>query len=128
LQEKCLADKVSPHGYNAAEIRFISGNSRDTYNCSFSTPHKTNHMQGKVHSMNPRRGMVAIETRGHGFTIIELLTDSNIEIGDVMEWSHDTGCGHQDYTNLTKQRTMRVYAQNYWVNPPQLRQQLLFTD
>lgn len=85
-------------------------------------------MRGKVHSMNPRRGMVAIETAGHGFTIIELLTDTNIDISDVMEWAPDTGCGHQNYQNVTKQQTMRVYAQNHWVNPPQLRQQLLYTD
>ena len=85
-------------------------------------------MRGKVHSMNPRRGMIALETSGHGFTIIELLTDSSIEIGDVTEWSPDTGCGHQDYINVTKQKTMRVYAQNHWVNPPQLRKQLLFVD
>jgi hypothetical protein len=82
-------------------------------------------MKGKVHSMNPRRGMVAIETAGHGFTIIELLSDTEIATGDQMEWSPDTGCGHQTYSNHTKGTKMRVYVQNHWVNLPQLRQQLL---
>jgi len=82
-------------------------------------------MKGTVAHMNPRRGMVAIATSGHGFTIIELLNDINIEVGDAMEWTPDTGCGHQNYRNITKGIQMRVYAQNHWVNPPQLRQQLL---
>lgn len=85
-------------------------------------------MNGIVHSMNPQRGMVAIETARHGFTIIELLFDTHIEIGDSMEWSPDTGCGSQTYINNTKGSRMRVFAQNHGVTPAQLRQQLLFLD
>lgn len=83
-------------------------------------------MKGTVHSMNPRRGMVAIATEGHGFTIIELLSDENLEIGDVLEWSPDTGLGEQRYRNLTKNTTFAVFAQNHWVALHRLRQQLLF--
>ena len=85
-------------------------------------------MKGTVHSMNPQRGMVAIETAGHGFTIIELLSDTHIEIGDLMEWSPDTGCGHQTYLNHTKGSRIQVYGQNHGVTPTLLRQQLLFID
>lgn len=83
-------------------------------------------MKGTVHSMNPRRGMVAIETEDSGFTIIELLNDTNIDLGDIMEWHPATAGHHQVYYNHTKGSKMRVYAQNHWLNHGQLRQQLLF--
>jgi hypothetical protein len=82
-------------------------------------------MRGQVFAMNPRRGMVAIETEGHGFTIIELLSDDDIEIGDEMSWSDDTGLGSETYRNITKGTRMDVYVQNHWVSKNQLRQQLL---
>jgi hypothetical protein len=85
-------------------------------------------MKGTVHSMNPQRGMVAIETAGHCFTIIELLSDTHIDIGDSMEWSPDTGCGSQTYINNTKGSRMLVFAQNHGVTPTQRRQQLKFYD
>ena len=83
-------------------------------------------MKGRVHSMNLRRGMVAIATEGYGFTIIELLGGDELEVGDLMEWSPDTGLGRQRYHNLTKNTVLDVFAQNHWVPLQQLRQQLLF--
>lgn len=85
-------------------------------------------MKGTVHSMNPQRGMVAIETAGHGFAIIELLSDTHIDIGDSMEWSPDTGCSSQTYINNTKGSRLRVFVQNLGVTPKQLGQQLKFYD
>jgi hypothetical protein len=84
-------------------------------------------MKGIVRTMNRRRGMVAIETDGYGYTIIELLGDDDIEVGDEMAWANDTGLGGEKYRNLTKNKVMDVYVQNHWVPPQQLRQQLLMT-
>jgi len=82
-------------------------------------------MTGIVRYINAQRGMVAIETDGHGYTIIELLDGDEIEVGDKMWWADDTACGGEDYKNITKGTVMSVYVQNHWVAPEQLRQQLL---
>lgn len=36
--------------------------------------------------------MVAIWTDG-GYTIIELISDDDIEVGDTMQWANETGMG-----------------------------------
>jgi hypothetical protein len=81
-------------------------------------------MNGVVHTINRKRGMVAIQTDGYGFTIIELLSDDEIDVGDRMHWENDTGLGDEKYRNVTKGTFMDVYVQNHWVTPAQLRQQL----
>lgn len=82
-------------------------------------------MNGTVAAINRRRGTVAIATEGHGYTIIELLGDDDIEVGDQMAWANDTGLGGEKYRNLTKRKAMDVCVQNHWVAPQHLRQQLL---
>ena len=82
-------------------------------------------MEGVVHSMSPRRGMVAILTESAGFTIIEMLSQDDIEIGDEMSWEDDTGLGSETYTNVTKGERFDVFVQNHWVSSKQLEQQLL---
>lgn len=82
-------------------------------------------MQGIVAAMNLRRGMVAIETNGYGYTIIELLSGEDIQVGDQMAWANDTGMGSETYHNITKGTQMDVFVQNHWVPKRQLKQQLL---
>ena len=82
-------------------------------------------MQGKIYAMNSQRGMVAIATKNQGFTIIELLSNEEFELGDEMSWQNDTGLGGQTYLNMTKKNKMDVFVQNHWVPENQLRQQLL---
>ncbi|HEY1685065.1 MAG TPA: hypothetical protein VGG19_09905 [Tepidisphaeraceae bacterium] len=82
-------------------------------------------MKGIVKAINPQRGMVAIQTDGNGYTIIELLANTDIHLGDEMAWENDTGLGSEIYLNRTQGRKMEVYVQNHWVNANQLRQQLL---
>jgi hypothetical protein len=67
-------------------------------------------MKGAVHSINRRRGMVAIQTEGHSFTIIELLSDDDIEVGDEMHWQHDTGMGCEKYRYVTKGKSWMCRA------------------
>ncbi len=75
--------------------------------------------------MNPRRGMVAIETEDDGFTIIELLSGWDLEIGDSIVWVNGYGLGSEVYENRTKRSRAGVYVQNHSVNRAILRQQLL---
>lgn len=81
-------------------------------------------MRGIVYSINPVRGMVAIQTEGHGFTIIEV-TGEDFELGDEVSWDRDTGLGSETYRNVTKGKPVRVFVQNHLVPPQQLTQQLL---
>lgn len=80
---------------------------------------------GTVAAMNPKRGMVAIETEDDGFTIIELLSSWDLDIGDVIHWENGYGLGSEVYENRTKRSRSDVYVQNHAVGPAILRQQLL---
>jgi len=70
--------------------------------------------------------MVAIATEDDGFTIIELLSEGEIEVGDSITWANGHGLGSEVYENLTKGSREEVYVQNHSVNQSSLRQQLLF--
>jgi len=52
--------------------------------------------------------MVALQTEGYGFTIIELVEPADIELGDEMRWEPGTGLGGHVYANLTKGKSVRV--------------------
>jgi len=80
---------------------------------------------GTVADINPARGMVAIATEDDGFTIVELLSDWEIEVGDSIAWGNGYGLGSEVYENLTKGTREKVYVQNHSVNQASLRQQLL---
>lgn len=80
---------------------------------------------GVVTAINPNRGMVAIATEDDGFTIIELLSEFELEIGDSISWSNGYGLGHEVYKNLTKNCAEEVFVQNHAVNKASLRAQLL---
>jgi hypothetical protein len=80
--------------------------------------------RGTVEEVNTKRGMVAIATEDDGYTIIELLSDWNIEIGDSIVWASGYGLGGQVYENLTKQSRAKVYVQNHSVGHAIVQQQL----
>ncbi|HJX36668.1 MAG TPA: hypothetical protein VJ280_06890 [Dehalococcoidales bacterium] len=80
---------------------------------------------GTVAAINPNRGMVAIATEDDGFTIIELLSEFELEIGDSVTWSSGYSLGREIYKNLTKGSSEEVYVQNHVVSQANLRKQLL---
>jgi hypothetical protein len=80
---------------------------------------------GTVAAMNAARGMVAIATEDDSFTIIELLSDWELHIGDAISWENGYGMGSEVYENLTRQTRSEVYVQNHAVHQSTLRQQLL---
>ena len=80
-------------------------------------------MTSYVHTINRRRGLVAIATEGSGFTIVELLGSDPINLGDRLEWPSDT-LGNAVYINLTKGLRISVNVQDHGVPETELRQQL----
>jgi hypothetical protein len=80
---------------------------------------------GKVAVINPHRAMVAISTDDDGFTIIELLSDFDLEVGDQIAWPNGYGLGSELYENLSKNTRSEVFVQNHSVSNSNLRQQLL---
>ncbi len=68
--------------------------------------------------------MAAIATDDDGYTIIELLSDFELEIGDQIAWANGYGLGSEIYSNLTKGTRAEVYVQNHAVSQANLRQQL----
>lgn len=80
---------------------------------------------GTVAANNPNRGMVAIATEDDSFTIIELLSEFELEIGDSISWSNGYGLGHEIYKNLSKSCSEEVFVQNHSVSQANLRAQLL---
>lgn len=81
--------------------------------------------QGKVSAINPKRGMVAIATADDGYTIIELLSEWNIEVGDTISWSNGYGMGRETYDNISKRSSAEVFVQNHAVTQANLSKQLL---
>jgi hypothetical protein len=81
---------------------------------------------GTVAAMNPSRGMVAIATEDDGYTIVERLSEFELEVGDEMTWENGHGLGSEIYTNITQGTHEEVYVQNHAVSNANLRQQLLF--
>lgn len=80
---------------------------------------------GRVAAINPHRGMVAIATEDDGYTIIELLSHFEMEVGDEMTWANGYGLGSEDYTNISKGETKEVYVQDHAVSRSNLRASLL---
>jgi hypothetical protein len=81
-------------------------------------------MRGYVHTINRRRGRVAIATDGHGYTIIEMLGSDNISIGDWLEWPDDHYLGSATYTNLTKAIPISVNVRCHGVPETVVRRML----
>jgi len=69
--------------------------------------------------------MVAIATQDDGYTIIELLSEWNIEVGDSIAWANGYGLGSEVYQNVTRSSREEVYVQNHSVSQSALHQQLL---
>ena len=82
-------------------------------------------MNGKIFEINPKRGMVAVQTDNGDFSVFELLSEEDIEIGDPVHWRNDTGMGSETLTNLRSGQRFEVYFQNHWVSKSNLRKQLL---
>lgn len=80
---------------------------------------------GVVKAINAIRGMVAIATDDDGYTIIEIVSEFEIDLGDEIAWQNGYGLGTETYVNRTKGTRDDVFVQNHSVSASSLRQQLL---
>jgi hypothetical protein len=71
-------------------------------------------MTGYVHTINRRRGLVAIAADSGGFTIIELPGSDPISLGDRMRWDSDA-LDSAVYFNQTKASRVAVNVQAHGV-------------
>ena len=81
-------------------------------------------MTGYVHTINRRRGLVAVATDGNDFTILELVGTDPISLGDQLEWPDDTALGRAVFRNITKGAAANVKVLAHGVPPSQVRQSL----
>lgn len=79
-------------------------------------------MNGRIYGMNRSKGLVAIETEFHGFTIVELVSDADLQVGDEITWESDTQMGLQTYSNVSTNRSLEVNVHNHLVAKTYLRQ------
>jgi hypothetical protein len=79
-------------------------------------------MTGYVHTINRRRGLVAIQADAF-FTIVQMLSSEPINLGDRLEW-HDSRLGIAAYLNLTKGTKLSFNVQAHGVPADRVRQLL----
>lgn len=79
---------------------------------------------GTVAAINSKQGMVAIATEDDGYTIVELLSSWDLEIGDTLSWKNGHSLGSEIYENISKGTKTEVYVQNHSVTKNILHSQL----
>ena len=141
MNRMCVGQGGSPHNKLRrptllreirARLRCLGPNQQSSHCCIRKLSPKLFHWEatmrrkGIVAAMNPSRGMVVIATEDDGYTIIELLSDFELEVGDEMTWENGHGLGSETYENVTKGAREEVYVQNHAVTIANLKQQLLF--
>lgn len=80
-------------------------------------------MTGYVHTINRRRGLVAIATNEGGFTVLELRRSDPISIGDRMQWDAEE-TGSAVYLNQTRASRITVAVLAHRVSDAEVRQLL----
>lgn len=81
---------------------------------------------GEVRVINRQRAVVGVYVaQEERYTVLELRSTNDIDIGDVMAWDSGTALGAQSYRNLTKDWTAEVYVAHHGVAAANLEVQLL---
>ncbi|MEW7292114.1 hypothetical protein [Aquimarina sp. 2304DJ70-9] len=57
--------------------------------------------------------MVKVLTDDDSYSIFEMLSDDNFEIGDEVFWEEHNPLGHADISNLTKGEMAEVFFQDH---------------
>lgn len=69
--------------------------------------------------------MVAIETEVHGFTVVELLNEADVQLGDEISWDTDLESGAQTYSNGNTKRSMSVFVHGHLISKSAVRHRLM---
>lgn len=81
-------------------------------------------MKGTVYAINTHNRLVAIDT-DYGFTVIELLDDDTVEVGDEMNWDDSANLGLEIFENDSDGCKIEVFVQNHYVPRHELRHELM---
>ena len=68
--------------------------------------------------------MVAIATEDDGYTIIELLSSWDLEVGDTLSWKNGYGLGSETYENLSRRNKKRSLCPESFCHKNNLESQL----
>lgn len=82
-------------------------------------------MNGVIAKINPHRRMVGVKTENGDYSIFELLSGDELNVGDHVEWSNETIPGDAVIKNKTASTAFAVYFQNHHVSQAILNAQLL---
>lgn len=82
--------------------------------------------EGIVSAINNNNGMVAIATNDSTFTIIEVITEWDLEVGDVISWENGYGLGIETYINTSRQTESDVFVQNHDVHLHELHDLFMY--
>ena len=83
-------------------------------------------MKGTISNINWNRGMIAVLTESEDYSVFELLSEENIDIGDEVSWHENHPLGDCKITNHTKNEIIEIYFQDHWVTNQNLRRRLLY--
>ncbi len=81
-------------------------------------------MKGQITNINLQKGMVAVLTDTEGYSIFEILSDDNFEIGDEVVWNENHPLGDCEIDNVTQDEKQEVYFQNHHVSSESLKKLL----
>ena len=82
-------------------------------------------MKVVISNINQHQGMVAVKSRNGDYSIFELQSSDEVNVGDQVEWTEDTVLGDATLKNKTQGATFQVYFQNHHVSLESLNKQLL---
>ena len=83
-------------------------------------------MKGTISEINFKANQVAVSTENGDFSIFELLSQSEVEVGDEVEWLENNPLGHGLIKNLNSNEEIEVFFQNHWVSKDNLHKQLQY--
>lgn len=81
-------------------------------------------MKGVISDINLQKGIVAVLTESEGYSIFEIISDDNLEIGDELNWSENLPMGTCAINNITKNEIINVYFQNHWYSNENIKKQM----
>lgn len=72
-------------------------------------------MRGRIISINQRRGMFVVETEANDCSLVEMLGNYDIEVGNIVDGNLHS-LGGEKLKNISIGEIMDVYMQNWGMN------------
>ncbi len=72
-------------------------------------------MKGKITKINSRKGFVAILTENNDYTVIEILGNYYLEVGDIIKGNLDS-LGRESLYNVSQDEEIDVFVQEIYAS------------